>query len=123
MTDKSAPLESTAPSHSDRLFPTLTDAQVARIAARGRRRPIARGDVLVEIGDRTAGFFVVLSGEIEVSDSAGTLIVTHRAGSVFRRGDDDHRPPGDGAPARGRAGEVIELSASSCWRWCRPTPS
>jgi hypothetical protein len=31
-------------------IPTLTDAQVARIAARGRRRPIGRGDVLVDIG-------------------------------------------------------------------------
>jgi thioredoxin reductase (NADPH) len=110
MTDKSAPLESAAPSHSDRLFPTLTDAQVARIAARGRRRPIASGDVLVEIGDRTAGFFVVLSGEIEVSDSAGTLIVTHRA-SQFS----GEATMITGRRAMGRlravaAGEVIELT-------------
>ena len=110
MTDKSVPLESTAPSHGDRLFPTLTDAQVARIAARGRRRPIARGDVLVEIGDRTAGFFVVLSGEIEVSDSAGTLIVTHRAGQFS-----GEATMITGRRAMGRlravaAGEVIELT-------------
>ena len=110
MTDKSVPLESTAPSHSDRLFPTLTDAQVARIAARGRRRPIAAGDVLVEIGDRTAGFFVVLSGEIEVTDSAGTLIVTHRSGQFSGEAT---MITGRRAMARLRAdaaGEVIELT-------------
>jgi thioredoxin reductase (NADPH) len=110
MTDKSVPLESTAPSRTDRLFPTLTDAQVARIAARGKRRPIARGDVLVEIGDRTAGFFVVLSGEIEVSDSAGTLIVTHRSGQFSGEAT---MITGRRAMARLRAnaaGEVIELT-------------
>ena len=110
MTDKSVPLESTAPSHGDRLFPTLTDAQVARIAARGRRRPIARGDVLVEIGDKTAGFFVVLSGEIEVSDSAGTLIVTHRSSQFSGEAT---MITGRRAMARLRAvaaGEVIELT-------------
>src|SRR5580765_1339445 len=110
MTDKSLPLESTAPSHSDRLFPTLTDAQMARIAARGRRRPIAAGDVLVEAGDRTVRFFVVVSGELEVSDPAGTLIVTHRAGQFS----------GEATMITGRrpmarvhavaAGEVIELT-------------
>jgi thioredoxin reductase (NADPH) len=110
MTDKSVPLESTAPSRNDRLFPTLTDAQVARIAARGRRRPIASGDVLVEIGDRTAGFFVVLSGEIKVTDSAGTLIVTHRSGQFSGEAT---MITGRRAMARLRAdgaGEVIELT-------------
>jgi thioredoxin reductase (NADPH) len=110
MTDKSVPLASTAPSRTDRLFPTLTDAQVARIAARGRRRPIAAGDVLVEVADRTVHFFVVVSGELEVSDPAGTLIVTHRAGQFS----------GEATMITGRrpmarvhavaAGEVIELT-------------
>jgi thioredoxin reductase (NADPH) len=110
MTDKSVPLESTAPSRGDRLFPTLTDAQVARIATRGRRRPIAAGDVLVEIGDRTARFFAVLSGEVEVSDSAGRLIVTHRSGQFSGEAT---MITGRRAMARlraGAAGEVIELT-------------
>jgi thioredoxin reductase (NADPH) len=110
MTDKSVPLESTAPSRGDRLFPTLTDAQVARIVARGRRRPIAAGDVLVEIGDRTARFFVVLSGEVEVTDSAGKLIVTHRSGQFSGEAT---MITGRRAMARlraGAAGEVIELT-------------
>ena len=94
----------------ERLFPTLTDAQVARIAARGRRRPIGRGDVLVDIGDRTAGFFVVLSGEIEVSDSTGAVIVTHRSGQFSGEAT---MITGRRAMARlsaGAAGEVVELT-------------
>jgi thioredoxin reductase (NADPH) len=94
----------------ERLFPTLTDAQVARIAARGRRRPIGRGDVLVDIGDRTAGFFVVLSGEIEVSDSTGTVIVTHRSGQFSGEAT---MITGRRAMARlsaSAAGEVVELT-------------
>src|SRR5258706_5303882 len=74
------PLQPTAPSLNERLFPTLTDAQVARIAARGRRRLIARGEVLVEAGDRTVPFFVIASGALQVSGAAGTLIVTHQPG-------------------------------------------
>jgi thioredoxin reductase (NADPH) len=94
----------------ERLFPTLTDAQVARIAARGRRRPIGRGDVLVEIGDRTPHFFVVLSGEVEVSDSAGKLIVTHRSGQFSGEAT---MITGRRAVARLRTvadGEVVELT-------------
>jgi thioredoxin reductase (NADPH) len=78
--DKSLPLQPTASSPTDRLFPTLTDAQVARIVARGRRRPVARGEVVVEAGAKAAPFFVVVSGALQVSDAAGTLIVTHRPG-------------------------------------------
>ena len=63
-TDTPQPLTPTASSAVDRLFPTLTDAQIARIEAHGRRRSIARGDVLVEVGDRPVPFFVVVSGEL-----------------------------------------------------------
>src|SRR5712692_151724 len=39
-------------SRPDRVFPTLTPEQVARIATHGRRRPTTRGEVLIEVGDR-----------------------------------------------------------------------
>jgi CRP-like cAMP-binding protein len=56
---------------SERLFPTLTEAQIHRIAAHGRRRQTTKGEVLVEIGD-TAPFFVVVRGAIQVlSPTAG----------------------------------------------------
>jgi thioredoxin reductase (NADPH) len=99
-------------SRPDRVFPTLTPAQIARIAPHGRRRAIAFGDVLVEVGQRPVPFFVVLSGELQVlRPSAGTeaLIVTHRAGQFTGEGT---MLTGRRALARTRVsepGEVIEL--------------
>jgi len=48
------------------MFPTLTPVQIARIAAHGEARPIARGEVLIEAGDSEVPFFVVTAGEIEI---------------------------------------------------------
>jgi thioredoxin reductase (NADPH) len=56
------PLTSARPEH---IFPTLTPAQMSRIAAHGSRRTIHSGEVLVEQGDRAIPFFLVLSGEVE----------------------------------------------------------
>src|SRR2546428_9146102 len=81
--DPPLPLQSAATSHSEHLFPTLTAAQVQRIAGHGRRRAIARGEVLVDVGDKASPFFVVVSGELQVvrpSGATATLIVTHRPG-------------------------------------------
>jgi thioredoxin reductase (NADPH) len=81
--DPRLPLASTAPSHAERLFPTLTSAQMARIAARGRRRSIARGEVLVEIGNNDVPFFAVVSGEVQALRPTGAteiLIVAHGPG-------------------------------------------
>src|SRR5580700_10286373 len=67
----------------ERLFPTLTTAQIARVAARGRRRTIARGEVLVEAGDKEVPFFVVVSGELQALRPSGAteiLIVAHGPG-------------------------------------------
>jgi len=72
-----------APTRLERLFPTLTGAQMARIAARGRRRPIARGEVLVDVGDHDVPFFLVVSGEVQALRPSGdreTLIVAHGPG-------------------------------------------
>jgi thioredoxin reductase (NADPH) len=111
--DPQVPLRSTAPSHADRLFPTLGAEQLQRIASRGRRRTIARGDVLVEVGDKVVPFFVVLSGEIQAlrpSGGAETLIVTHGPGQFSGEGNMI-----SGRRALGRLrvtepGEVIELN-------------
>src|SRR6202049_1485815 len=81
--DLQRPLDSTAPSRLERLFPTLTSAQMARIAARGRRRTIARGEVLVDVGDKDVPFFVVVSGEVQALRPTGAteiLIVAHGPG-------------------------------------------
>src|SRR6185503_4563172 len=68
----------------DRAFPTLTAAQIARVAAQGRRRRVARGDVLVAAGDSTVPFLVVVSGALEavrsMPDGAELVVATHHAG-------------------------------------------
>ena len=63
-TTPSTPLTSAA--NAARLFPTLTSAQIARIASHGVTRPITRGEVLIEGGQTDVPFFVLKAGEIEV---------------------------------------------------------
>jgi thioredoxin reductase (NADPH) len=66
----------------DQIFPALTPAQIARIAAHGRVRRVERGEVLLEIGDQLR-FFVITAGELEVLSVSGaieSLIVILRSG-------------------------------------------
>ena len=65
------PLQPTGLSPEERLFPTLTSAQIARIAAHGRRRAMARGELLGEAGDKVIPFLVVVSGEIQALGAWG----------------------------------------------------
>src|SRR5690349_21924166 len=110
--DTSEPLHVFASSPVERLFPTLTAAQLARIAARGRRRSIAEAEHLIETGDKSVPFFVVISGEVQMLRPAGaaeTLIVTYHAGQFLGEGN---MITGRRALARARVtapGEVIEL--------------
>ena len=66
----------------ERIFPTLRPQQIARVDAHGRRRTTTPGEILVEIGDRSLPWFVVISGVVEVvaGDQAGTLMVRHKPG-------------------------------------------
>jgi thioredoxin reductase (NADPH) len=68
---------------SDHVFPKLTTAQVARVAAHGHVRQAALGEVLIEAGDQNVPFYVVKTGLIEIvrpSGSAETVIVVHGPG-------------------------------------------
>jgi hypothetical protein len=68
VTDPNRPLSwhPTTPTAADRILPTLTGAQIARVAAYGRRRAIARDEVLVDVGDKAVPFFALLRGELQV---------------------------------------------------------
>ena len=68
-TTRSTPLTS-AP-NAALMFPTLSSAQIARIAAHGVIRPITRGEVLIEGGQTDVPFFVLKAGEIEVIRPSG----------------------------------------------------
>jgi thioredoxin reductase (NADPH) len=68
----------------DQLFPTLTPAQIARFAARGRVRSFQRGEI-VHSGEQVASFFVITAGQIEVVRSTcnGEEIVAIQGAGQF----------------------------------------
>src|SRR6266542_2137161 len=111
MTDKT-PIIPSANARADKIVPILTEAQIARIAAYGRARRVQRGEVLVEAGMRTARFFVVTAGRIEIVRPSGAteeLLAVYGPGMFTgeitllsgRRGLAQIRA--------GEAGEVIEV--------------
>ena len=70
-------------SRADQIFPTLTAAQIRRIASHGRARSVNAGDVLLQQGDENVPIFVVTSGELETVRPSGaheTLIARVPAG-------------------------------------------
>jgi thioredoxin reductase (NADPH) len=50
------------------LFPRLSDAKLAWLSKRGRRRTVAPGEILYEHADRDAPFFVIERGLVEFID-------------------------------------------------------
>jgi thioredoxin reductase (NADPH) len=112
MTDRTLPLSLTQSSGDERMFPKLTAAQIERIAAHGHVRPILRGELLVQAGEKGVPFFVVLRGEIEMVQPSGTtetLVAVHGPGQFT---GEVNMLSGRPALVRGRAsqpGEVIEL--------------
>ncbi|HKC46897.1 MAG TPA: FAD-dependent oxidoreductase [Gemmatimonadales bacterium] len=53
-------------SRVDQLFPTLTAAQVERMAVHGRARTVREGEVLLSAGEPTMRLYVVRSGRVDV---------------------------------------------------------
>jgi thioredoxin reductase (NADPH) len=113
-TDSSSTPLAVTVSRPDRIFPTLTPPQLARIASHGRRRSTAHGEVLVEVGDRPVPFFVILSGEVQVlrpGDTAETLIVSHHAGQFSGEASMISGRRAIGRLRVSEAGEVIQLES------------
>ena len=80
---QAAVLPLTLPSRADQLFPRLSPAQLARIAAHGRLRNLVPGEILREPGERSTSIYVVTSGTIElVTVSTGS----EQIGAVFEPG-------------------------------------
>jgi thioredoxin reductase (NADPH) len=112
MTDTALPVALTLTSGVERMFPTLTPAQIKRIAAHGKVRSIGAGEVLIEAGAQVVPFFVVTAGRVEVIRSSGsteTLVAVHGPGQFT---GEVNMLSGRPALVRSRAseaGEVIEL--------------
>jgi thioredoxin reductase (NADPH) len=70
-------------SRIEKIFPKLTPEQIRRIAAYGRMRSVQPGEVLIEQGDTSVPFFVVITGEVEIVrpfDAHETLVTIHGYG-------------------------------------------
>jgi len=99
-------------SRLEKIFPKLTQAQISRIATYGRTRSVQTGDVLIEQGDISMPFFVVITGEVEIVRPFGaheTLITIHGNGQFT---GDVNMLSGRRSLVRARASkpsEVIEL--------------
>jgi thioredoxin reductase (NADPH) len=112
MTDRTIPAPLTQSSGVERMFPTLTPAQIERIAVRGRTRAMRTGELLVEAGAQIVPFFVVRSGQVDIllpSGMSETLVAVHGPGQFT---GEVNMLSGRPALVRGRvseSGEVIEL--------------
>jgi thioredoxin reductase (NADPH) len=99
-------------SRVEQIFPTLTPAQIRRIAPHGHNRAMQRGEVLVEQGDRNVPFFVVVSGEVEIVRPSGgveTLITIHGPGQFSGEVNMLSGRPAVGRMRATKPGELIEL--------------
>jgi thioredoxin reductase (NADPH) len=77
---KGLPLSS---SRIEKIFPKLTPEQIDHTAAYGRTRSVQPGEVLIDQGDTSVPFFVVITGEVEIVRPFGdreTLITVHGYG-------------------------------------------
>jgi thioredoxin reductase (NADPH) len=81
-----------APSlRADQVFPTLSPEQIARVAARGRARAVASGEVLQSAGQPAAPFFLVTRGSVEVvrrTAAAEEVVTALKAGQFTARAHD-----------------------------------
>jgi thioredoxin reductase (NADPH) len=68
---------------TEQTFPTLTPAQIERIASVGHRLEAPAGQVLFDVGEQNTRFFVVLAGSIEIVQPVAGLekpVVVHGPG-------------------------------------------
>jgi thioredoxin reductase (NADPH) len=98
------------------MFPRLTPEQITRIGHHGRRRSVDREEILIERGERTPRFFVIIDGEVEILQGdldQPTTVVVHAAGNFT---GELHTL--SGRPSLTRAtvrapGEVIEVGSEA----------
>ena len=111
MSDAFTPL--LRPGRADHMFPTLTAAQLARVAQHGRTRALAPGEVLFDVGQTVIPFLAITQGRLEVVRPAAaveTPITVHGPGEFT---GEVNMLSGRRSLVRGRAvgaGEAIELS-------------
>src|SRR3954471_2225696 len=107
------------PKLREQAFPVLRPELIDRIRSSGTVRPVNPGDILFEPEDKAVGFFVLLSGEMEIvqPDGAGErMIATHGPGEFT---GEMTMISGQRSLVRGRvteAGEFLELTGDALRR-------
>jgi len=112
MTTMSAPAPLLTGSRLDHVWPTLTESQIERIATRGRRRRVERGEILLDAGEPSARMYVVLDGTIEIiraTDGVEQLVVSFTRGMFTGEGAMLTGRPIFVRIQAGEPGEVIEV--------------
>src|SRR2546426_9490201 len=97
---------------AERLYPTLTPAQLARITVHGRARHVERGEVLVQAGEQTARLFVVVAGRLDVFRPSVTeeVLLSLTPGMFTGEATMLSGCPGLAQIRAGADGEVIEVA-------------
>ena len=97
---------------ADRLYPTLTPAQLERVAAHGRRRQVAQGEVLVQAGESAVRVFVILAGQIDVvrPSAAEEVVISFGPGMFTGEATMLSGRRGLAQVRAGADGEVIEIA-------------
>jgi thioredoxin reductase (NADPH) len=96
----------------EQLFPKLADAQIERIAAIGRTRKVAKGEMLIKQGE-IAPFFVITSGRLDIiqpTEQGELTIVQHEPGHFTGELNMLTGRRSLVCARMGEAGEVIELT-------------
>jgi thioredoxin reductase (NADPH) len=97
----------------ERIFPTLTPEQIARVAACGRKHAVERGEVLVEAGQEHYPFFLVVRGQIEIVSSSALrerVVTTQGPGQFTGEVNMLNGRRGLATIRVSEAGEVIEVA-------------
>src|SRR5262249_49321797 len=92
-------------------YPTLTAAQIERLAPLGRERRIGIGEIWFEQGSRNRPPPVVLEGESEIVSGRETLVTVHRPGNFSGEVDLIAGHPAIVRARVRRSGRVLEVPA------------
>ena len=93
------------------MFPTLTAAQIERLAPLGRERRFEVDEILFEQGTTNRPLMVVLDGEVEILSDRGALVTVHRPGNFSGEVDIIAGHPAVVRARARRAGRVLEVPA------------
>src|SRR6266704_1861943 len=99
---------------STQMFPSLTEAQIARVRPGAKLRKVEAGEILFQPGDQGISFFIVLSGELEILQSdlySERSVTTHHPGSFTGELNTINGQPALVTCRVGKPGELLVFSS------------